>query len=333
MVTPLFSVIVATYNRARLLEQALRSLELQTFSGYEAFVVDDGSADNTAAVLHKFAKHKNWNFIQLEKNYGQHYCRNLALERSNGKYVTFLDSDDLWLPHRLEKFAEIVKKNPAAGFIFSNGYILQDNIIIGKFFDENRKIPRGKLPPYMAISNYWLPYVTTNVAFLREAIGKTGYFRRDMSHLEDMELYVKILKFYEVDYIAEPLSIYRIHSLTQNPESLTLKWEDGIKDFLIALETANPDETTKKQLEDYVYYKQAVVFLKNCLNIKARQYLLKTSARDMKFYFIYAGTFMPKPVLLILRTVYRITRSIKQKIFPPPDCKQAQKFADSLTSE
>ena len=140
MIEPLFSVIVTTYNRARLLYQCLKSLSLQTFTDYEAFIVDDGSTDETCMVFKKFSYKKNWNFIQLEKNHGQFYCRNLAIKKSTGKYVTFLDSDDLWLPQRLEKFAELIERNPTAGFVFSNGYIMQNDIIIGKFFYEDRKI-------------------------------------------------------------------------------------------------------------------------------------------------------------------------------------------------
>jgi len=261
----LFTVIIPTYNRAALLRQALRSLELQTFNDYEAFVIDDGSTDETPRVFSEFSDQRKWNFIRLEKNHGQFYCRNLAIKKSKGKYITFLDSDDLWLPERLQKFAELIDKNPNAGFIFSNGYIMQDGIIIGKFFKENRKIPKGKLPPYMAISNYWLPYVTTNVAFVREAIDKVGYFREDMSHLEDMELYVRILRYYEVDYIPEPLSVYRIHPLTKDPKSLTLKWEKGIEDFLTALQTAQPPEEIRNLLKEYVYYQSGSCNGKKCL--------------------------------------------------------------------
>ncbi|MEW6041430.1 MAG: glycosyltransferase family 2 protein [Elusimicrobiota bacterium] len=328
--TPLFTVIIPTYNRSEFLRAALKSLSLQTFKDYEASIIDDGSIDDTSKVFEEFKSQENWKFIRFETNKRQAYCRNYAIKNSNGKYITFLDADDMWLPERLEKFAELVSKNPNAGFVFSNGYIMQYGMIIGKFFDETREIPKGKLDPCMAISDKWLPYVTTNVAFPKIVIKKTGFFREDMSHLEDMELYVKILKHFEVDYIPIPLSIYRIHTLTKDPQSLTLKWEDGIKDFLIAIETANPREEKRRELKDHVYHKQAVVFLKNCLNLKSRQYLLKTSTRDVKFYFIYAATFAPRPVLLTLRTIYRITRSIKQKIFPLPDYKHVQKFADSL---
>ncbi|MDI6642165.1 MAG: glycosyltransferase [Elusimicrobiota bacterium] len=320
-----FSVIIPTYNRATLLYQCLKSLSLQTFTDYEAFIIDDGSTDETPTIFKEFSGQKNWNFIRLNENHGQYYCRNIAIRQLKGKYVTFLDSDDLWLPNRLKKFAELIEKNPNAGFVFSNGYIMQDGVIIGKFFNEDRKIPTGKLPPYMAISNYWLPYVTTNVAFIREAINKVGYFREDMSHLEDMELYVRILKYYEVDYILEPVSIYRIHTLTKDPRSLTLNWEKGIEDFLITLQTAQPPKEIRTLLKEYVYYNQAVVFVKNAYGKNARKYL-KEIKRNLKTTLCYLFSFTPRWIVHILRFIYKKCKILKLKFLGSEEFKQVEKW-------
>ncbi len=326
---PFFSVILTTYNRAELLKQALNSLKHQTFADCETFIVNDGSTDETCMVFKEFSGQKNWNFIELEKNHGQYYCRNLAVKQSKAKFVTFLDSDDLWLPNRLEEFAKLIEKNPNAGFIFSNGYIMQNDIIVGKFFDKGRKIPTGKLPPYMAISNYWLPYVTTNVAFVRDVIKKTGYFREDMSHLEDMELYVKILKHCEVNYIAEPLSVYRIHSLTKDPASLTLKWEKGIEDFLTALKTASPPPEVERRLKNNVFYNQAVILLKNGFGKEARKYLNQTPLKGAAFVW-YILSYIPVPVIKLLQKYYRKLRKIIFELSISAENKSVLKYIEQL---
>ncbi|MDD5688004.1 MAG: glycosyltransferase family 2 protein [Elusimicrobia bacterium] len=335
MKKPFFSVIIPTYNRANLLNQTLESLKMQIFSDYEAFVIDDGSSDETSEVFKKYSDNQNWNFIRLEKNKGQAYCRNLAIKQANGKFLTFLDADDVWLPGRLEKFYKLSIDNNDTGFIFSNGYIFQDNTIIGKFFRENRKIPTGKLYPYMAISNYWLPYVTTNVAFLKEAIAKIGYFREDMSHLEDMELYTKVLKYYKVDYIPEPLSVYRIHSLSKNPQSLTLKYEKGLEDFLISLDTANPPPEVSETLKNYVYYNQAVIYLKNGFGEKTRECIGKIGNKknNYKTFLLYAFSFTPKFVLAILRFFYKKYRTLKLKAFAPEEFGKTEKWFKELGRE
>lgn len=317
---PLFTVIIPAYNRAALLRLTLRSLAAQTFTDYEAFVIDDGSTDDTPAVFREFAGRPGWNFVRFETNRRQGGCRNYAMERAAGDYITFLDADDLWLPRRLEKFAELARRNPAAGFIFSNGYILRDGRLTGKFAEEGRAVPRGKLPPYMAISDKWLPYVTTNIAFKREVLAKTGPFRTDLSHLEDMELYVKILRGWEADYIAEPLSVYRIHALSANPASLTLKWDDGIADFHAALKTAAPDPAAERELKDYVYLRQAEVYLKNLQPAKAREYLRLAPSRGGAFLKLYAASLLPLPVLGLLRRLY----AFKRKAAPSSDAAMAR---------
>lgn len=317
---PLFTVIVPAYNRAALLRLTLKSLAAQTFTDYEAFIIDDGSTDDTPAVFKEFAGRAGWNFVRFETNRRQGGCRNYAMERAAGEYITFLDADDLWLPQRLEKFAELASRNPAAGFLFSNGYILREGRLTGKFFDEDRAVPRGKLPPYMAISDKWLPYVTTNIAFRREVLAKTGPFRTDLSHLEDMELYVKILRGWEADYLPEPLSVYRIHSLSANPASLTLKWDDGVADFRAALETAAPDPAAERELKAYVYLKQAEVYLKNLQPAKAREYLRLAPSRGGTFLKLYAASLLPLPVLGLLRRLY----ALKRKAAPSSDAAMAR---------
>jgi glycosyltransferase involved in cell wall biosynthesis len=316
---PLFTVIIPAYNRAGLLRLTLKSLDAQTFGAYEAYIIDDGSTDGTPEVFKEFAGRPGWNFVRFEVNRRQGGCRNYAMQRAAGRYITFLDADDLWLPSRLQKFADLIARNPAAGFIFSNGYILRDGRLTGRFFDEHRAVPRGKLPPYMAISDKWLPYVTTNVAFKKEALAAAGNFRQDMSHLEDMELYVKILRDWEADYIPEPLSVYRIHSLTSAPASLTLKWDDGIADFHTALGTAAPDPRAERELRDYVYLKQAEVYLKNLQPAKAREYLRLVPGRSAARMKLAAASLLPVPALALLRALY----ALRRKAAPPADAAMA----------
>lgn len=327
--SPFFTVIIPTHNRADLLRITLRSLAAQTFRDYEAFVIDDGSTDATPEVFREFSGEKGWNFVRFESNRRQAYARNYAIARSSSRYVTFLDADDLWLPGRLEAFAGKAAEAPEAGFIFSNGYIMRDSRVTGEFSAPDRKVPSGRLPAYMAISDRWLPYVTTNVALLRGALEKAGPFREDMSHLEDMELYVRILRDFPAAFIPEPLSVYRIHTLSGSPASLTLKWDDGIKDFLEALRTADPPPEAERELRDYVYGQYFSVFLKNARAARARECLLETSGRGPAFALKYAATFAPAWGLRALKTAWGAAR---RRAGPPalPGARQVQDWLDGM---
>ncbi len=324
-----FTVIIPTHNRADLLRITLRSLDAQTFRDYEAFIIDDGSTDSTPDVFREFSGRPGWNFVRFDVNRRQAYARNYAIARSSSRYVTFLDADDLWLPGRLEAFARKAGENPAAGFIFSDGYIMRDSRVTGRFAAAGRQVPSGRLPAYMAISERWLPYVTTNVALLRGALEKAGPFREDMSHLEDMELYVRILRDFPADFIPEPLSLYRIHTLSGSPASLTLKWDDGIKDFLEAMRTAAPPPAAERELRDHVYGQYYSVFLKNARTLRARECLLETSGRGPSFALKYAATFAPAWALRALKAAWWAARR-RAGAQTLPGVRQAQDWVDGM---
>src|SRR5687767_1557581 len=101
---PLFSVVIPTYNRARMAAAAVLSVLAQTDPDFECLVVDDGSTDDTPRVLDALPKDPRLSVLRQPRNSGQHACRNLAIRRAKGRFVTFLDSDDLYLPGRLAAF-------------------------------------------------------------------------------------------------------------------------------------------------------------------------------------------------------------------------------------
>lgn len=311
MSNPFFSVIIPAYNRPALLAMTLRSLASQEFTDFEAFIIDDCSTDSTPDVGRAFCDRYGWHFMRMEKNSGQARCRNAAIARARGNYITFLDADDLWLPRRLTVFNNVATTDHAAGFIFSNGYILQNERICARFFDPARKLPTGKIPPYMAISDYWLPYVTTNVALKKEVFDTCGTFREDMSHLEDMEFYVRVLEKYSVACIHTPVSVYRIHPATASPLSLTLKWDKGIEDFETTLVTAKPPADIERELRERIYRKQAIIYVKNLDGDKARGYFTKLSRHTLSDRFWLALSHAPVMILKLFRWAYGTARKLR----------------------
>ncbi len=110
----LVSVIVPTYNRADLLENAVRSIKEQTYKQIEIIVIDDCSSDNTMEVMKKLAKeNSNIKYIRNRSNKGAAYSRNRGILRSKGGFVAFLDSDDQWQKQHVEKSIEVLEKENA----------------------------------------------------------------------------------------------------------------------------------------------------------------------------------------------------------------------------
>ena len=113
----LVSVIMPTFNCGKFIAKSIDSVIAQTVTDWEICIVDDCSTDNTREVLQPYLeKYPNIRYTRLEKNGGPAVARTEALRRATGKYVAFLDSDDLWTPDKLEKQIAFMEDN---GILFS----------------------------------------------------------------------------------------------------------------------------------------------------------------------------------------------------------------------
>lgn len=120
---PEVSVVIPTYNRAFVVGDAIRSALEQTFRDIEVIVVDDGSTDNTEEVVKSFGD-KRIRYIKLNANRGGAAARNAGIKVAKGKYVAFLDSDDLWLPEKIERQLEVFRTgSPRVGVVYCDSRI------------------------------------------------------------------------------------------------------------------------------------------------------------------------------------------------------------------
>jgi glycosyltransferase involved in cell wall biosynthesis len=125
MSAPLVSVIIPTYNRAALLCEAVESVLQQTYRNIEIIVIDDGSTDDTTAVMQKYADRVRYT---RRPNAGVNAARNLGLKQARGEFVALLDSDDLWATYKIELQVRLMKAFPDVGFTFSNFYIFRGSL-------------------------------------------------------------------------------------------------------------------------------------------------------------------------------------------------------------
>ena len=111
----LVSIIMPSYNTSRFIEETINSVLSQTYSDWELLIVDDCSSDDTDDVVQPFLADGRIRYLKNERNSGAAVSRNRALREARGKWIAFLDSDDLWMPEKLEKQIEFMKKN---GYLF-----------------------------------------------------------------------------------------------------------------------------------------------------------------------------------------------------------------------
>ena len=115
----LVSIIMPSFNTAEYIGKSIQSVIDQTYKNWELIIVDDCSTDNTEEVVSPFLEDNRILFLKNEKNSGAAISRNLALRKARGRYIAFLDSDDLWLPVKIEKQLEFMKENNYA-FTFTD---------------------------------------------------------------------------------------------------------------------------------------------------------------------------------------------------------------------
>lgn len=207
------SVIMPTYNCGRYLGQSIESVASQTVGDWEIQLVDDCSTDNTAEIAETYIrKYPNIYYYRLPQNSGPAVARTEAIQRASGKYIAFLDSDDLWMPDKLEKQIMFMKKKRA---VFScTAYRQMD--------EEGNNLHAVMVPPKkinyekcIYLSN---PIGNLTVMYDQEALGK---FRvPDIKKRNDFALWLQILKKTEYCYgMEEVLGIYRLGrngSVSQN---------------------------------------------------------------------------------------------------------------------
>ena len=112
MEIPLVSIITPSFNAEKFIAQTIESVQKQTHTNWEMIIVDDCSVDNTFSIIKEIAlKDKRIQYLRLEKNSGTGIARNIALSKSKGKYIAFVDSDDLWKPTKLEKQIDYLTTN------------------------------------------------------------------------------------------------------------------------------------------------------------------------------------------------------------------------------
>ncbi|MDY0989968.1 putative teichuronic acid biosynthesis glycosyltransferase TuaG [Flavobacterium sp. ACN2] len=108
----LVSILTPTYNTEKFIRSTIESAQNQTYTNWEMILVDDASTDNTVAIIEEFVKKDSRiKLFKLPENRGNGFARNAALEKATGKYIAYLDADDLWFPEKLEKQIQFLKAN------------------------------------------------------------------------------------------------------------------------------------------------------------------------------------------------------------------------------
>ncbi|MBD2195177.1 MULTISPECIES: glycosyltransferase family 2 protein [Calothrix] len=138
-INPEISVILCTYNRAQYLNNAINSVINQSFTDWELIIVDDGSQDSSFEIVNSYLeKFNNIRYLK-HKNKKLGYSKNAGIQASFGKYITFIDSDDVYKTNHLESRIAYMKANPELDLI-EGGFVADDNIFFEDYFQPGKII-------------------------------------------------------------------------------------------------------------------------------------------------------------------------------------------------
>lgn len=198
----LVSIITPSYKSEKFISQTIESVLSQTYKNWEMIIVDDVSPDNSNEIIEEYIKKDNRiKLIKLEKNSGPAVARNRAIEEARGKYIAFLDADDIWYENKLEKQIKFMNEKNLALTYSSYDLMDEKNNNLGTFLTKN-KVTYNDLLKTNSIG-------CLTAIYDMEKVGKV--FMPNIIKRQDYGLWLKILK--KVDYaegILDPLAKYRI---------------------------------------------------------------------------------------------------------------------------
>lgn len=261
------SIIIPTYNRANTLNRSVKSVLNQTYENIEIIIVDDCSNDNTEQMV------KNWKidkvkYYKLEKNLGACVARNKGIELATGDYIAFQDSDDEWLPEKLQKQIEKLEMTNTLVTFCALNFINIDKSNI-------TKIPSKDVSSItnMAEELLYENFISTQTILGKKEVFKDIIFDEKLPRFQDWDIAIRLAKKYKISYIDEPLV-----NLYLQKDSITKSNKKGYDALLILYKKYKEDIEKNNNLTYLFKRKTAVILfklggnaakeLKDCLKMK-----------------------------------------------------------------
>jgi glycosyltransferase involved in cell wall biosynthesis len=316
--SPDVSVIIPTYNRISMLEEALVSVLYQDFDGVvEIIVVDDNSSDGTSEIVSQ--KYPNIRLISLKHNVGAYVARNLALKEARGKYIAFLDSDDLWETNHLKTQLAALEDNErcfcVSGLVIWNTVKDRKNTILQK-----PNLKRYTSPLHQLLVNFSFIHTPSSVVFPRQIFSEVGLFDETYRISGDNDFYIRcLLADYNPIFTELPTAIFRVHDRGRMTNIKNL--EIRIKIKLARAEQFYPlvekctDIVPIEQIYAEIYANYASSYFRH-KNFQQWLSLSIESARHANFFYALSSMIYDIRGLLKIGTKMRIIKSYLKNSLP-----------------
>ena len=197
------SIIMPSYNTANYIAESIKSVLTQTYNNWELIIVDDCSTDNTDDIVADFLVDNRIKYLKNEQTSGAAISRNRALREANGKWIAFLDSDDLWNPEKLEKQISYMKNNNYC-FSYTNYIEIDENSMKnGRFVTGPKRISKHGMYNYCWVGCLTVMYDAEKIGLIQIA---------DIKKNNDYAMWLKVCKIADCYLLDETLAKYRKRS-------------------------------------------------------------------------------------------------------------------------
>ncbi|HEY3782165.1 MAG TPA: glycosyltransferase [Fimbriimonadaceae bacterium] len=299
---PTVSVLLTCYNHIAYIPAALDSILAQTFTDFEIIAIDDGSKDGTREWLQ--ARKEPIQLIFNEQNLGTYASLNVALSKAKGDYIAVLNDDDVWHPTKLEKQLALFQLHPKVGLVHTDGKFINGEGQIVEGSPLGFEFPRTETGDVLLGLLYANKIIASAVLVKRECFNKLGGFNENYFGSGDWEMWLRIAEQYEIGFVPEPLTDYRVHGANAS-HKLDRIWRDDqmLREWI---ETREPVYQGKGYQEQTL--KKALAHNEACLgtvktlngNPAAGRAAYKRSMElepgRFKSYLRYCATFLPASV-------------------------------------
>lgn len=211
----LLSVVMAAFNAEKYIKEAIDSILKQSYTDFEFIIINDGSTDNTLAIIESYTDHR----IKIinQQNVGLSKSLNRGIALATGEFIARIDADDSSLPHRLEKQMEFITKHSEIVLLGTNARIMDDE---GNYLYTSNLESSVEHPSIFETSN---PFFHSSVVFKKTIFEKCGGYNEEIiQHFEDKLLWAKMFAHGKLTNLDEALINYRI-----TPSSISNKTKEG----------------------------------------------------------------------------------------------------------
>lgn len=200
----LVSVVIPVYNAEKYLEETLASVLAQTYPHIEIIAVDDGSKDRSIQILEQYPDRIR---VVRQANAGAAVARNRGVQEATGKWIAFLDADDLWTPDKIQR-----QLDASRGYVWSH----TDSVFIGGVNDGRKDSDftdkhQGHILEQLICSNF---IGTSTLMIQRQVFLDAGGFDESLRSIQDWELWIRIARQHPIGYVDAPLMKYRVHAVS-----------------------------------------------------------------------------------------------------------------------